>query len=144
MKYVHFFFSVLLIYSLSFSNLINGYYRITGVVISIDGNRPKGRNTADLYIFSDGSYIRIAGIHSGINISKEFSIEKVISDTLVVTDRENFHNRFRFEIDGNEISGEFSYEDKDGNSHLCHVKARTNKLDRREIQKLRVLHPFLN
>lgn len=133
---------ILLICSFSSSSLISGYYRISSIIISIDGNKPKGRNTTDLYIFADGKDIRIAGIHAGVHISKEFFIDEIVSDSLVVIDKENTDNRFRFEIRKNILSGEFSIRDEEGNSRTYHASAVIRKLNREEIEKLRILFPF--
>ncbi len=135
--------SMLLCFSIATATLLEGYYRVTNIMVVKENGTVKGFNTTDLFILAERDRIKIAGVHSGIHITREFTIEQIISDTLVLRDTENRDQVFKISVFRNTISAKHTFYSDDGGSTTYDAKAVLKKLSRAEIERVTSLIEFL-
>ncbi|MCL2182116.1 MAG: hypothetical protein FWB85_01425 [Chitinispirillia bacterium] len=119
------------------ANLPDGYYQITNLTyVQDDDGKQRCFNNAGLYIYANGKKIKIAGAFRGYPISRTLTVERTISDTLVLKDAGNASATYKFRIRSNTVTGRHRIGFDDGSSHVIDAKATIRKLNQSEVDRL--------
>jgi hypothetical protein len=133
--------AVLLADSAWAGGLLNGYYQISGLVMTYndDPKSKRGFNNNNLYIMANDKRVRLMGAWRGYPIMRDALIEKTIGDTLFLRDAENPQSLFKFHIRNNTITGRHSITDEDGSRQIIDSKAVVRQLNQSETERIKII-----
>ncbi|MDR0305716.1 MAG: hypothetical protein LBI42_02645 [Chitinispirillales bacterium] len=136
MKFIKFFSIIFICFSISNGSLLDGYYQVVNLVI-IQNDKPRGFNNNHLYIFAEKNRIAFAGAWRGIPIKESLTVEKIISDTLVLRDNSNQSSYYKFRVKGDSISGRHAVSRESRERLVIETKAVVRKLNPQEAERIK-------
>lgn len=134
--------AILLIAAAPHARLLDGYYQITSLKVTRNGEVIRGANNAALYIHATDKRIKITGAFRGLPFDRDMLILRVDRDTMLLCEAQNRSNQYKFLVSGQYLTGRHALNYEDGSRQVVETIATIRKMRPEEVNQLRGIVRF--